>query len=148
MLRLDDIDLDDLGSALEFRDGLEEMSWWFDPASGETIWSGGAVEDAGSEEDLLGRGAIQVEPISSQEGYRLMESFIGSVDNGRARELLWRAIDGKGAFRRFKDTLYEFPGLMERWLAFHDDCVRRYAIEWLVDAGVVDPDEADDALDG
>jgi hypothetical protein len=38
-----------------------------------------------------------------------------------ARRRLARAIQGKGAFRRFKDQLHEeYPGLLPAWYAFLD----------------------------
>ena len=43
------------------------------------------------------------------------------------------AIDGKGAFRRFKDTLLRYPSERERWFAFKDDLSRQRAAEWLAD---------------
>jgi predicted nucleotidyltransferase len=52
--------------------------------------------------------------------------------------LLARAIEGRGAFRRFKDALFEFPELRETWFKFHDVRMRRRAIEWLVDVKLVD----------
>jgi predicted nucleotidyltransferase len=54
-----------------------------------------------------------------------------------------RAIAGRGAFRRFKDTLIEFPGLREGWFAFHDARMSRRALEWLADQGVIDSETAE-----
>src|SRR5207302_11230480 len=64
----------------------------------------------------------------------------------RAADLLSRAIEGRGAFRRFKDTLFECPELREAWFRFHDVRLRRRAIEWLQDASLVDDAAADAAL--
>src|SRR5206468_10868861 len=60
------------------------------------------------------------------------------VPERRAADQLARAIEGRGAFRRFKDTLYELSDLRERWFAFHDVRMRRRAIEWLRDNRLVD----------
>ena len=38
--------------------------------------------------------------------YRIMEDFICTVSDPRKNELLSTAIEDKGAFRRFKDTLH------------------------------------------
>jgi len=72
----------------------------------------------------------------SGESYRLMEEFIGSVEEERPRDLLSRAIDGKGAFRRFKDTLGEFPTLRERWFRFENERKLEWAREWLESIGL------------
>jgi hypothetical protein len=60
-----------------------------------------------------------------------------------ARNLLERAIAGRGAFRRFKDTLMEFPELRQAWFAFHDARMERRAIEWLAEHGLVEPSAAE-----
>src|SRR3954469_21888247 len=44
----------------------------------------------------------RVDPASSREQYRWMERFVSSVAEPTLRERLLIAIDGKGAFRRFK----------------------------------------------
>src|SRR5437660_215652 len=48
---------------------------------------------------------LRVEPASSREQYRWMERFVASVTDEPLRERLVISIDGKGAFRRFKDVL-------------------------------------------
>ncbi|HET6611358.1 MAG TPA: UPF0158 family protein, partial [Kofleriaceae bacterium] len=48
---------------------------------------------------------LRVEPASSREQYRWMERFVASVADPALRERLIISIDGKGAFRRFKDVL-------------------------------------------
>jgi hypothetical protein len=142
VLDLNSIDLASLCEALE--DHSDETSWWFDATSGtvEPSWS--------DHEDGLGdpaeRGLLWVEPTPSAEAYRDLEDFVASVRDPRPRGLLERAIAGRGAFRRFKDTLFEFPDLRAAWFAFHDRRMERRAIEWLVDAGVVDPARGEQAL--
>jgi predicted nucleotidyltransferase len=84
------------------------------------------------EADPEERGLRPIEPTPSGEGYGDMQDFIGLVRDSRARGLLERAIEGRGAFRRFKDTLFEFPELREAWSRFHDVRVERRGIEWLV----------------
>ncbi len=64
----------------------------------------------------------------------------------RARESFWSAhIGGRGAFRRFKATLFEFPELRKAWFTFHDARMARRAVEWLRDEGLVDEDAAERA---
>jgi hypothetical protein len=73
----------------------------------------------------------EIPPIDGHDAYRLMEEFIGSVHDERAKDLLSRAIDDKGAFRRFKDTLIEFPVLRQQWFDFEASRKRNAAEEWL-----------------
>jgi predicted nucleotidyltransferase len=144
MLDLAKLDLSDLCMALE--DNSPEHSWWFDPETGEAeFWSEHTGDELG-----LGhpddRGLTYIEPIGSGEAYGDMEDFVERVRDPRARELLARAIEGRGAFRRFKDTLLEFPELREAWFAFHDARMERRALRWLADEGLVGEKEAERAI--
>ena len=74
---------------------------------------------------------MRVEPVSSREQYRWMERFIATVDESELRQKLVGAIDGKGAFRRFKDVLMSFPVDRERWFAFRSERLRTAIEAWL-----------------
>ena len=41
------------------------------------------------------------------------------------------ALNGKAAFRRFKDVLHNTPAERERWFEFHQERVNRAMTEWL-----------------
>jgi Uncharacterised protein family (UPF0158)/Nucleotidyltransferase domain len=140
VLDLKAIDLGDLMEALE--DHSYEHSWWLDRSTGEIVlWSDWTAEQG--EEDPEARGLLPIEPILSGEGYADIQDFVAQVRDPRARDLLERAIEGRGAFRRFKDTLFEFPELRQAWFAFHDARMTQRALDWLVGEGLVDPDEAE-----
>jgi hypothetical protein len=63
-----------------------------------------------------------------------MADFAEGISDERAGRRLARAIDGKGAFRRFKDELHEeYPHLLPAWYAFRDVRAKRRAVDWLVD---------------
>jgi hypothetical protein len=135
------IDLASLSEALE--DHSDETAWWFDPATGEVEpWSVGlsSGEDEVAPED---RGQVRIEPLPSSDGYGDMEEFIELVGDRRARQLLRRAIEGRGAFRRFKDALLEYPELRTAWFAFHDVRGERRTLQWLADQGFVERSVAD-----
>lgn len=74
---------------------------------------------------------MRIEPVSSREQYRWMERFIPMVENTELRERLERAIDGKGAFRRFKDVLMSYGPERERWFAFRSERLRVFMEAWL-----------------
>ncbi|MGD2144696.1 MAG: UPF0158 family protein [Anaerolineae bacterium] len=76
-------------------------------------------------EDII---AIDAEPHAD---YRDMERFIQTVDDPHLRERLWRAIDGRGAFRYFRDVLTEQPDVEEAWYAFKDAQIERRVRRWL-----------------
>ena len=70
-------------------------------------------------------------PASSREQYRWMERFVSSVADLPLRERLLIAIDGKGAFRRFKDVLLAFPAERERWFAYRSELLHFHIQTWL-----------------
>lgn len=78
---------------------------------------------------------LEVECVGSRDGYRDMEDFIATVTESHQAELLAVAIEGRGAFRRFKDMLHRWPDLVDRWYAFSDDRRIGRAREWLAHAG-------------
>jgi predicted nucleotidyltransferase len=143
MLDLDRLDLGELCMALE--DNSPEQAWWLDPRTGELEpWSElGDNEDQKHPEE---RGFVAVDPVDSSESYSDMEDFAERVSDGRTRDLLLRAIAGRGAFRRFKDTLLEYPELREAWFGFHDARMERRAIVWLDDRGLLERAAAERAL--
>jgi hypothetical protein len=74
---------------------------------------------------------VRVDPASSREQYRWMERFVGLVQDQALRERLLVAIDGKGAFRRFKDVLLAFPAERERWFAHRSELLHLHIQTWL-----------------
>lgn len=74
---------------------------------------------------------LRVDPVSSREQYRWMERFILMLEEGELRDRLSQAIDGKGAFRRFKDVLMTFASERERWFAFRSERLRVFMEAWL-----------------
>jgi len=79
---------------------------------------------------------LRVDPVSSREQYRWMERFIATVEEGPLRQKLLQSIDGKGAFRRFKDVLVAFPVDRERWFTFRSERLRTCMESWLDAQGV------------
>lgn len=74
---------------------------------------------------------VRVEPVSSREQYRWMERFIQMLDPSDLRDELTLAIDGRGAFRRFKDVLMVNAPERERWFAFRSERLRVFMEAWL-----------------
>jgi hypothetical protein len=74
---------------------------------------------------------LRIDPVSSREQYRWMERFIQMLEDGELRDKLTSAIDGKGAFRRFKDVLMAHAPERERWFAFRSERLRVFMEAWL-----------------
>lgn len=142
MLDPDAVDLEELCSALD--DRSPEISWFVHTGDGRVV---PCIPDAGDDpeefEDPVWR---HVQSSGSGAGYRDMAEFVAGVHHRRAAELLDRAINGRGAFRRFKDTLVEFPELRDSWFRFRDARARRRALQWLADEGLIDDDAAGKAM--
>jgi hypothetical protein len=79
------------------------------------------------------RNYLRIEPASSREQYRWMERFVASVADDALRERLIISIDGKGAFRRFKDVLLAYPAERERWFSYRSDLLHWHIHNWLGD---------------
>jgi hypothetical protein len=78
-----------------------------------------------------------------------MADFAGAITDERAGQRLARAIQGKGAFRRFKDHLYEEnPHLLPAWHAFRDNRAKRRAVQWLADNSLIEDEAAERFLYG
>jgi hypothetical protein len=77
-------------------------------------------------------------PISStgsRDGYRDMVLFVDTIDDDDRVDRLGIALQGRGAFRRFKDVLARWPDELDRWYEFSNDRQRGRARTWLADAG-------------
>jgi hypothetical protein len=131
------VDLAELCGALD--DRSDENAWYVHAVDGRVRLSTTGVREGEDVDDPLWR---PVPRAGSAPGYRDMADFVAGVHRGRAADLLDRAIAGRGAFRRFRETLQEFPDLRDRWFRFRDARARRRALQWLVDEGLADPDAA------
>ncbi len=76
-------------------------------------------------------GYVVVDPVSSREQYRWMERYIETVEEPELHQKLVASIDGKGAFRRFKDVLMSYPIDRERWFTFRSERLRTAMQTWL-----------------
>lgn len=61
--------------------------------------------------------------------YRIMENFCYSQKDGKLRNKLCYAIDGKGAFRRFRDAIIQY-GIENDWDTYKHEALFKIAREW------------------
>ena len=105
-------------------------------AEGVEGWQAEELLDA----DRVGRGfgvrIVRVPREDSREGYREMEAFIDTVENAHMRDHLERAIRGRGAFRRFKDTLLDDEAERQRWFVFKNRRMEQRVVAWLGTLGI------------
>jgi Uncharacterised protein family (UPF0158) len=78
---------------------------------------------------------IRIDQHGSSEAHRDMVDFSAAISYPELSRLLDVALGGRGAFRRFKDVLVEYPDERERWFAFSDQRRLGRALEWLAELG-------------
>lgn len=110
--------------AAEEEDSLEE----YPP------WQQKAIKVA---HDILDNSENYVELPSKYEinEYRIMEDFCNSIEDPRISEVLSDAIKGRGAFKRFKDSIVRL-GIADRWYKYSEEAFRKIAIEWCEDNNI------------
>ena len=79
---------------------------------------------------------LEIPRRESYEGYNLMVAFAETVRSKRLREKLDIALDGKGAFQRFRNVLNDHPDELARWYAFKEESMREEAVQWLIVNGI------------
>ena len=138
LLRPLTIDLEELGAVLE--GDRAKGGGRIDLLTGE-VWPQFALDDTDDlgdddpdETDDAARW-LWVEGEGSRPGYRDMELFIAGLGDLEAANQLGIAIEGRGAFRRFKQVLARRPELLDRWFGFSEDRRRGRARAWLADSG-------------
>ncbi|MEI6915428.1 MAG: UPF0158 family protein [Armatimonadota bacterium] len=99
-------------------------------------WQEDSIRDA----VLIERGGakrfIHTPHQDSRDGYSDMADFAETVANERMQGLLAVALHGKGAFRRFKDVLYDYPDEQKRFFEFSAQRLKDRMVEWLNDEGI------------
>ena len=118
-----------------------EMSWWIDPATGEIRPH---IRDVDGDETPEEDGWTYVPPTESRDGYRDMADFAATVTDPHAAELLALALEGRGAFRRFRNIVFEHEELGPEWRRFRDARAARRALDWLEVEGLVTAADADE----
>lgn len=142
--------LNDLVESLDFP--TEEYRSYFDRQTGRIVsvdksllsaWEDGdeeALEDVPAwqkdevkiaraiMEDNTGRFIDPPDKFDFNE-YSQMEEFIDTIRDERIANQLARAIRGSGAFRRFKETLYDL-GIQDQWFEYRAQAMKEFVIEW------------------
>ena len=131
------VDLEELGSHLDGHSGPYEQGVRLRLATGE-LWP-----DTDDLEALTGEPEphdwqdpdawLTVEPQGSRDGYRDMQAFVSTVADDSLAGRLHRALQGRGAFARFRDALPDAE--RSRWRVFSDERVRGRARAWLAHHG-------------
>jgi Uncharacterised protein family (UPF0158) len=135
------VDLSELQIALESHDGgLGLHTYWFDTETGEVIFLTEDLEEQDELRQQIEEGTdnrfVQIEPLPSHDGFRIMENFVQTLPRSRIREKLEWSLGGPKPFRRFKDAVRENRAVLEKWYKFHDAALAHYAVEWLAELSI------------
>ena len=124
------VKLSDIIEAIEMTDPYSE--YFLDRETGEIVWLNEMGMDRAETEDICERldahGFYRFPTSFDIREYDMMEEFIETLP-ATARNRLGQAIRGKGAFRRFKDTIRQL-GVDEQWYQYQASAYRKIAIEW------------------
>jgi hypothetical protein len=104
------------------------------------IWPRLAIEDAiaaeeAEEEDFDTDRWLDIGSRESRSGYHDMADFVATVTDESLLQRLQVAINGKGAFRRFRDVLWHEEDELTRWTRFSDERQQGRARAWLAARG-------------
>jgi hypothetical protein len=135
------IDLDEL--CVAFENSSYELEYYLDRKTGEIIAISESFMTIDEEDPLkekieedYGTRYVLIPTIPSWESYNDMEDFIKTLGDANLQEKLYIAIDGNGAFRRFKNVLLHYPTERERWFKFQNVKLMQRVLKWLADEGI------------
>ncbi len=89
------------------------------------------------DEDETGRYVLFPIRTDFWNGYADMELFIDGIEDQQLRNNAYQAINGSGAFRRFRDFIREYPDLERQWYTWKDNRTHLRAKEWLEEEGLI-----------
>jgi len=147
VLDLNRLDLDEIATALSDQTDFDH-AWLIDPRTGElSFWTSDTGIDGSNPVALDDLDLVPIDPLPSSVWYTDMADFAEGISDDAAGRRLGRALRGKGAFRRFKDELFEeHQHLISPWRSFSDARAKRRAATWLLEQGLVDESAAQEFL--
>ena len=117
---------------LEMVDDISDC--YYNPENDEIFLSNiGEYEDLSEDEiDELFEKSIILPTQYEINEYQIIVDFIETIDNEKIKEELQRAIQGKGAFRRFKDYCFQ-ANIIQDWYKYKEQKYKEIAIKWCLD---------------
>ena len=125
------VKLDDVIEALEFTN--MDVEYYYNPDNGEIFMSNiGEFQDLNEDElDELFEKSYALPSQYEINEYQMMKEFADTIEDERLQNQLYISLNGRGAFRRFKDTCYNFD-IIEDWYQFRNKKYKELAIEWCI----------------
>lgn len=112
---------------LEFTN--DEIEYYYNPDTEEIFMSNiGDFKDLNENElDELFEQSIMLPTRYDINEYEMMEDFVETIENVKLQNQLYISLNGRGAFRRFKDTCINFD-IINDWYKFRDERYKDLAI--------------------
>lgn len=124
------VKLSDIIDAIEMADQFSEN--FLDRETREIVWISDMAMSEDEKEEACDRldehGFYRLPTFYDIHEYDIMEEFVCSLPQPMQNKLS-QAISGRGAFRRFKNTIRQL-GIEEQWYEYQASAYRRKAIEW------------------
>lgn len=79
---------------------------------------------------------VRIPEKNARDGFSVMKEFTENLNDLRLKKKLQCILDGKGAFRRFKDALKPYPKLSRLWYGFNADANTAIITQWLRSLGI------------
>ena len=114
---------------------LRAVGDWDDDDLGDDDPNDNDDDDASDDPDAANR-YVAIPETPSHEAFQDMADFVATLPNSHAAVALTQALRGGKPFRRFKDTLRNYPAEQERWYAFQNQRLRDRITEWANDEGI------------
>ena len=123
------VSLEKIIEGLEMVDNIVDC--YYDPEKDEIFLSNiGEYEELTEDEiDELFEKSIILPTQHEINEYQIIVDFIETIDNLEIKSNLQRLIQGKGAFRRFKDYCFE-SNIIQDWYKYKEQKYKVIAIEW------------------
>jgi hypothetical protein len=136
---LDSIDVEEIATALADQMDYDHR-WLIDPRTGEVVfWTSDTGIDGENPVEIDELDLILIDSLPSYVWYQDMVDFAEGISDRATGRRLIASLRGKGAFRRFKNEVYDHHSeLISVWQAMRDARARVRAVQWLVDEGLVE----------
>ena len=132
-----ELHLEEIIEAIEMVD--DTSVGYYNLDTGEIVWIGDYLERDECEQIAEQVDAGNFARLPTQfdiHEYGMIRDFVESLPPGKCQSRLAKAICGKGAFRRFKDTVRRI-GLEQLWYDYRDEAYRKIAVAWCQEHGLL-----------
>jgi hypothetical protein len=138
MLDLGRIDVEEIATALADQTDYEHR-WLIDPRTGQVaFWTSDTGINGKDPVEIDELDLLVIDPLPSNVSFQDMADFAEGISDSVVGRQLADSLQGRGAFRRFKNQVYErHPELISAWHDLRDVRAQRRAVEWLLDQELI-----------